>query len=76
MLKRKCQQPEDVAKAIETLQSSAGIEMADRLSIEHIRESIVNLTEIRQGTAKVIDIQERHAQALIALALKVKTRKN
>jgi len=76
MLKRKCQQPGDVAKAIETLQTSAGIEIADRLSIDHIRESIVNLTEVKQGTAKAIDIQERHAQALIALALKVKTRKN
>lgn len=50
--------------------------MADRLSIDHIRESIVNLTEIRQDASKVIDIQERHAQALISLALKVKTRKN
>jgi len=46
MLKRKCDQPGDVSKAIELLQNSAGIELADSLSIDHIKESIVNLTEI------------------------------
>lgn len=46
-LKRKCGQPEDVPTAISLLQASAGIELADSLSIEHIRQSIVNLTEIR-----------------------------
>jgi enoyl-CoA hydratase/carnithine racemase len=40
------------------------------------RQGLLNAFESLKGTAKAIDIQERHAQALIALALKVKTRKN
>jgi len=76
MLKRKCDQPGDVSKAIELLQNSAGIELADSLSIDHIKESIVNLTEIEHEGLRAINFQEKHAQALIGLALKVKTRKH
>lgn len=66
--------------------------MADQLSIEHIRQSLISLNEIRdaripsnpardessQGIVggHVINFEEKHAQALIALALKVKTRKH
>jgi hypothetical protein len=60
---------------------SAGIEVADRLSIDHIKESVINLREVRdarnagKNNGMVLDFEEKHAQALITLALKVKTRK-
>lgn len=46
MLKRKCESQGDVSKVIDTLFNSSGIEVADKLSIEHIKQSIVNLEEI------------------------------
>lgn len=59
------------------MNKSAGIEMADKLSIKHIKESIDNLSRIvNASNSKVIDFNERHAQALIGIALKVKTRKH
>jgi hypothetical protein len=78
MLKRKCENEGDVSKAIDLLFTSKGIEIADRLSIDHIKQSIINLTEVRRnGTGpQLIDFQEKHSQALIGIALKVKTRKN
>lgn len=80
MLKRKCDQEGDVPFAIDLLMNkSAGIEVADKLSIKHIKESIDNLNMIRKENGeskKVIDFNEKHAQALIAIALKVKTRKH
>jgi hypothetical protein len=79
MLKRKCEHEGDVAFAIDLLMNkTAGIEIADKLSIKHIRSSIENLSEVtRVGDGhKVIDFNEKHAQALIGIALKVKTRKH
>ena len=47
MLKRKCEQEGDVALVIDLLMKrSAGIEVADSLSIEHIKESINNLRDV------------------------------
>ncbi len=47
MLKRKCEQEGDVAFVIDLLMKrSAGIEVADCLSIEHIKESINNLRDV------------------------------
>lgn len=81
MLKRKCEQEGDVAFVIDLLMKrSAGIEVADSLSIEHIKESINNLRDVttpsESGREAVIDFTEKHAQSLIAIALKVKTRKH
>jgi hypothetical protein len=71
MLKRKCEG--DVPIALDILSRSAGIEVADRLSIEHIRQSVLNLQEIRdtrvqsdlvsssKGGGPVIDFNEKHA---------------
>jgi hypothetical protein len=51
MLKRKCEQEGDVSFAIDLLMNrTAGIEVADRLSIEHIKESINNLRDITNST--------------------------
>ncbi|TNV82886.1 hypothetical protein FGO68_gene14757 [Halteria grandinella] len=87
-LKRKCEGEGDVQQALSLLQRSSGIEVADQLSIEHIRQSLRNLGGVRdkrvpvrqqqQGIVggQVIDFEEKHAQALIGLALKVKTRKH
>jgi hypothetical protein len=49
MLKRKCEHEGDVPKAIDLLLKSKGIEIADRLSIEHIKQSIINLGEVRRN---------------------------
>ena len=71
MLKRKCDQEGDVPYAINLLMNkSAGIEVADYLSIEHIKESINNLREVTHGSEdsvrrSVIDFNEKHAQSLI-----------
>ena len=52
--------------AIDTLMNkTAGIEVADKLSIAHIRESIDNLQGIGAKTVPVIDFREKHAEALI-----------
>ncbi len=66
MLKRKCEQEGDVSFAIDLLMKrSAGIEVADSLSIEHIKESINNLRDVttpsESGRQRVIDFNERHA---------------
>jgi hypothetical protein len=60
------------------MNKTSGIEVADKLSIKHIRSSIENLSQVSRGDGghKVIDFNEKHAQALIAIALKVKTRKH
>ena len=46
MLKRKCQEEGDVPKTIEILKNSSGIEIADKLSIDHIYQSLDNLESI------------------------------
>lgn len=47
MLKRKCEHEGDVAFVIDLLMKrSAGIEVADCLSIEHIKESINSLRDV------------------------------
>ena len=43
MLKRKCEAEGDVARALDILTASVGIQLADCLSIEHIKQSIINL---------------------------------
>ncbi len=70
MLKRKCEHEGDVSFAIDLLMNkSAGIEVADYLSIEHIKESINNLREVTTGSEAerrpVIDFNEKHSQSLI-----------
>lgn len=55
MLKRKCESEGDVPKALDILFKSVGIELADRLSIEHIKDSIINLSEVREERRAVID---------------------
>lgn len=66
MLKRKCEGDGDVPKAVDILMNSAGIEVADRLSIDHIKESVINLREVRDervsdGGGLVLDFEEKHA---------------
>jgi len=43
MILRKFEEKGDVAKAVQVLESTSGIEVADRLSIEHIYQSISNI---------------------------------
>lgn len=78
MLKRKCESEGDVQKAIEILKNSSGIEVADELSIDHIKDSIHNLEEATDNSKsrKIVNFDDQYAQALIGLALKVKTRKH
>lgn len=47
MLKRKFQEEGDKEVALELVQSEMGIEMADKLSIDYINQSIKNLESIR-----------------------------
>lgn len=70
----------DVPIGVDLLFKSSGIELADKLSLDHISEGIDQLKEMRYSSQNdssiVIDFEnEPHAQALIGLALKVKTRK-
>ena len=63
MLKRKCEHEGDVAFVIDLLMKrSAGIEVADCLSIEHIKESINSLRDVttpsESGRQPVIDFNE------------------
>ncbi|CDW74503.1 solanesyl diphosphate synthase [Stylonychia lemnae] len=81
-LKRKFQEPGDVQFAIDHLFKSSGIEMADKLSIDYINESLLNLDSLlvedtSQGQKhSIISIdKDVYAQALLGVALKVKTRK-
>ena len=76
MLKRKCETEGDIPKAIDLLKKSAGIEVSDKLSIWHIYESLDNLESINdyQKDRKVISFESAYTQALMGLALKVKTR--
>lgn len=82
MLKTKCESKGDIPKALEELQRSVGIELSDKLSILHINESLINLQSITTNNEKnsntprnVINFEDKYAQALMGLALKVKTRK-
>jgi len=68
MLKRKCQNEGDVPFAIDVLFGSSGIEMSDRLSIDHINESIHNLQTITNGNSgdqsqfrQVINFDDQYA---------------
>lgn len=62
------------------LLSTSGIQIADRLSIDHINASISNLEQATaltpNGREAIINLDdEKFAQSLMAVALKVKTRK-
>lgn len=50
MFKRKFEGEGDVKIGVEQLFKSSGIEIADRLSIYHINQSLVNLRNISQVT--------------------------
>lgn len=78
MLKRKCDKQGDVKQAIDILFASSGIEIADKLSIRHIEESIIQLESVRGGSEnrRAINFDDKYAQALMAVSLKVKTRKH
>ena len=62
------------------LDMTAGLQQADSLSIYHIEEALQCLTSL-QTSGKQVFLEEinhkseQHLQALISLALKVKTRK-
>lgn len=81
MLSKKFEGEGDVPKAIDELFKSSGIELADRLSIDHINLSLDNLRSIYNESIDghkhyAINLEEeKYAQALMALALKVKVRK-
>lgn len=69
--------------ATDLLFKSCGIELADRLSIDHINLSLKNIEEIEwrdpntNKLNKVLNIDnDQFAQALMGVALKVKTRKH
>lgn len=66
----------DVPLGVELLFESNGIELADKLSIDHINASLGELSSMQGEHGAVVDVsQDQHAMALIGLALKVKTRK-
>ena len=46
MCKRKFQEPGDVPLAIDYLFKSSGIETADKLSIDHLKQSLINLEDV------------------------------
>lgn len=64
-------------QAIDILFASSGIEMSDKLSIRHIEESIFELEAVVSADSRqAINFEDKYAQALMAVALKVKTRKH
>lgn len=66
----------DVPLGASMLFDSRGIELADKLSIDHIREALSSLQGMEYpSNTPIIDPTEEHFQALVGLALKVKTRK-
>ena len=66
----------DMARAKELLFNSQGIEIADKLSYDHIMAGVDSLGGMSYPDgAAVLDFDEAHARALMGLALKVKTRK-
>lgn len=72
-------QVQDVPRGIDLLFSSSGIELADKLSIEHILSGIDSLQQMEYPNGHNIiastDGDENHVKGLVGLALKVKTRK-
>ena len=72
----------NVPRGMEILFSSCGIELADKLSIQHILQALDNLRDMRYPSQEPIiqldeqqKTNEEHAEGLVGLALKVKTRK-
>ena len=66
----------DVQRAVDLLFESSGIEVADKLSIDHINMAVDSLKAINYPSGEqLINLEEPYMQSLIGLALKVKTRK-
>ena len=62
------------------LDTTAGIQQADSLSIHHIEQALQCLNQVEKSERqvfpnKITPDSEKHLQALVSLALKVKTRK-
>jgi len=74
---------DDIAVGSRLLFESRGIEIADLLSLQHIQKATECLEEMRypineqnSGERGIVDLEaDDYAHSLIALALKVKTRK-
>ena len=80
-MQEKFQGPNDILLAKELLQTSSGIEVADYLSIRHIELALESLFKVKDKTGRFVLQQDEtcyedaHLQALIKLAVLVKTRK-
>ena len=66
----------EVPRGADLLFAGRGIELTDSLSIEHILEALGSLEAmVYPDGSSIISPSEEHMQALVGLALKVKTRK-
>ena len=67
---------DSIKKGVKILLGSNGISNADKLSIQHIEKAIESLESMKYTDGRpIISFEQEHAQALVGLALKVKTRK-